>query len=384
MEDMDASMVIIVISSFLLVYPYVFYPYIVRLLVKKENDVCPVDPADWPMLTVIISFHNANEAVVKKVANLLEIDYPSHKLEVLFVSDGKNDKAVSYLRDLGISAIKVIDIGERVGKTEAENRARPYVSGEIVVFTDCSTSLELSVFKNLVRNFTDPRVGTVSTTDKIVGADASLVGHGENVYVEKEMLLRKWESRAGMLIGLSGSCYACRRELYEILPPETTRDLSIALLSLKKGYINVSADNAICALKTQQSMRAEFRRKVRTINNGMATILDHTELFNFFKYGRITFAVISHKLLRWLSFPLQAIICIATALAVRHYIYPLITHHRWIWCAVIAGACLLWICGKSPLFKLCINYFVASFAAFVAGIEIMGGKRYVWWNPTNR
>ena len=61
--------------------------------------------------------------------------------------------------------------------------------------------------RGLVRPFADPSVGAVSSED-VVEAEG-----GENAYVRYEMALRRLETRAATLIGLSGSLFAVRREI---------------------------------------------------------------------------------------------------------------------------------------------------------------------------
>lgn len=381
---MNIYLVLMTISVILLVYPYVIYPFIVSLFVNKNNDTRPQAPIEWPMVSIIISFLNAHEAVKQKVENLLLLDYPSDKWEVIFVSDGNNDDTVAYLEELNISAVKVLNLKDRVGKTEAENRAYTLATGDIVMFTDCSTFLERDVLKVLVGYFSNNLVGAVSTVDKIVESGHSAVSEGENAYVRQEMLLRKRESMAGMMIGLSGSCYACRKILYEKISPETTRDFSLALNSLEHGYINVSAEEAFCSITVQKDIRKEFTRKVRTINNGLATVLDHKKLFLTAKYGKVSFAIISHKILRWLGFPLQMIIFVTSAFGLEGMLQKIVVTGQAVF---YIAAFMSFAAGKViplSIVRIGVNFIIASFAAFFALIEFSFGKRYVTWAPTKR
>jgi cellulose synthase/poly-beta-1,6-N-acetylglucosamine synthase-like glycosyltransferase len=381
---MNMYLVIMTVAAFLLVYPYIVYPLLVMLLAKPDSGRTAATPTEWPFVSIVISFYNAHEAVQRKVENLLQLDYPKDRWEVIFVSDGVNDATVSYLNDLGMPRIKVLNLGERVGKTEAENRARSFVNGEIVVFTDCSTFLHKDVLRTLVCCFADPRVGAASTVDMISGDEGSVVKEGESAYVGQEMRLRKWETNADMMIGLSGSCYACRGDVFEIIAPETTRDLAAGLTSLRKGYVNVSAERAYCSIKTQSDIKKEFGRKVRTINNGVATVLAYRDMLNVFRYGRASFAIFSHKILRWMSFPWLMVILFTSVCGLNGLAQQVIVGGQ---LSIYACAVVFYFSERILPFSLVrigVKFVIACFAAFVAVIEILLGKRYATWKPTNR
>jgi len=84
-------------------------------------------------------------------------------------------------------------------------------------------------------------VGAVSGTDRPERAGS---GTGEDLYVRYEMALRRAESRAGSLVGLSGCFFAVRREIANALLPEVPSDLGSALLSIALGKRAVAQDLA--------------------------------------------------------------------------------------------------------------------------------------------
>src|SRR5262249_58992512 len=99
----------------------------------------------------------------------------------------------------------------RRGKGPAWGSAMAVAKGETLVFTDAATLLEPDALWRLMANFADPTVGAVSTEDVIVDAHGSRTAEG--VYVKYEMWVRRLEGRFHSLVGLSGSCFAIRKEL---------------------------------------------------------------------------------------------------------------------------------------------------------------------------
>src|SRR5262249_56241298 len=77
-------------------------------------------------------------------------------------------------------------------------------------------------------------VGGVSTEDVMVDAHGSRTAEG--VYVKYEMWVRRLEGRFHSLVGLSGSCFAIRKELCSDWSPSLASDFMGALRAAPRGY----------------------------------------------------------------------------------------------------------------------------------------------------
>jgi cellulose synthase/poly-beta-1,6-N-acetylglucosamine synthase-like glycosyltransferase len=387
MNNHGIVLVVFFSSVFLLAYPYTLYCVLLSFMKKVKEESSGTSPCVWPMVSVVISVHNSGSAIREKVGNIRSQDYPPELVELIIVSDGSTDDTCDIVSSLGGHPnLKLITEPRQVGKTAAENAARTAASGEIIVFTDATTLLETGALKGLIRHFSDPTVGSVSTVDRIAASRESSVSDGEGAYVRLEMYVRRLESAAGILVGLSGSCYACRRELYTDIPAPCTRDLYTAFLSLRRRYRNVSAEEAHCYIRTQNNLNKEFSRKVRTINNGFATMTEHLPLLNIFRYGKISFALISHKIVRWFSFVFLGTLFVCNLLLLDNC-WMLWAPILLIQIGVYLAALYAFLTGKhlaSDALRICVNFVIASAGAGVAFFEFLSGKRYVTWQPTER
>jgi hypothetical protein len=72
-----------------------------------------------------------------------------------------------------------------------------------VLALPAATALTPHGVSSIVRNFSDPSVGCVSSIDRCI--DDSGAVSGEGAYVRYEMFIRQLETRVGTLVGLSGS-----------------------------------------------------------------------------------------------------------------------------------------------------------------------------------
>ena len=380
----NLMIILFILSVIILVYPYLIYPLSLALLPIKKIKYSIQHYKHWPIISIIIPVFNGEKVIKSKIDNLFSLDYPGDKMEIIIVSDNSNDNTINLLNEYFDQRLKILDQKVRKGKTAAENSALEICKGEYLVFTDAAVHLEYNSLKALVNLLQDKRVGTVSTVDKIVSGGNNTVSEGENAYVHLEMWIRAKESNFGLLVGASGSCYACRRELGIKIPSKTTRDFYTPLLARKRGFINVIAPDAFCYIGAQGEVKNEFIRKVRTINNGIVTLACHWSLLNLFRYGLFSWVIASHKIFRWLGLITMAGILLANMYLANFGIWGiLLILQVFIYMFSVCSILL----GKEVRFKLLkmINFFmITNVAAFIAVLDFVRNKDHVIWNPTNR
>ncbi|HEX4468435.1 MAG TPA: hypothetical protein VH080_02825, partial [Gemmatimonadaceae bacterium] len=111
------------------------------------------------------------------------------------------------------------------------------------------------------------------------------------------------ETRVGSIVGASGCFYGIRARIYDSsFPEELSRDFASALMARANGLRAVSVDDAMCFVPRAGALRAEFRRKIRTMARGLETLWHWRRMMNPFRYGAFALMLISHKLCRWLVY----------------------------------------------------------------------------------
>lgn len=283
-------------------YAYVGYPALLWLFGSKPREGSPPpDPAEWPLVSVSLPAYNEDAVIRETLEAWLAADYPPEALQIVVISDASTDRTdeiVSAFRDRGVELLR---LDGRGGKTAAENAAVPTLRGEIVINTDASVRVRRDAVKPLVRAFSDPSVGVASGRDVSVGASEAAASAGEAGYVGYEMWVRRLETRNGGIIGASGCLYAIRPNLHQVrIPEHLSRDFASALTAREHGYRAISVDAAVCYVPRTGSLKAEFRRKVRTMARGLETLWFKRGLMNPFRHGRFAWMLLSHKLCRWL------------------------------------------------------------------------------------
>ena len=70
---------------FLLVYPFLIYPLLLKVLAKlfNANRNLSETEEDWPSVTFIISAYNEEHFIEQKLKNAVELEYPQDGLEIM-------------------------------------------------------------------------------------------------------------------------------------------------------------------------------------------------------------------------------------------------------------------------------------------------------------
>ncbi|MFQ5688780.1 MAG: glycosyltransferase [Gemmatimonadota bacterium] len=297
------GLVLLGLPAFFFLYAYLLYPASLLLLTARRRDAPGRGRArsEWPQVSFSLPAHNEEARIRGALEALLAIDYPSDRRQIVVVSDASTDRTDEIVREFADRGVELLRLEERGGKTAAENAAAPYLRGSIVINTDASIRILPESVKPLVAAFDDPSVGVASGRDRSVGDASTESNQGETGYVGYEMWVRSLETRFGSIVGASGCFYAIRSDLHRALLPEAlSRDFASALIARERGYRAVSVDPAVCLVPRTGSLKAELRRKARTMARGLDTLWFKRRLLNPVRAGSFAWQLFSHKLCRWL------------------------------------------------------------------------------------
>lgn len=367
-------------SLFAAFYAYFGYPLLLAVWgLFSPQRAWKVSEA-LPSVSVIMPAHNEEGVLAAKLENLLTLDFPKEKLEILVISDGSTDRTVSIAEDYGRKGpIRVVEITDRGGKANALNVGLGAARNEIVVFTDASIMLEADALKAIVAPFSDSKIGCVSGEDVIPG------GGGEGMYGRYELFLRNLESRIGSIVGASGSFYAQRRSLTQPFEEGVAPDFLSVLNVVEAGHRAISEPTARGVMRSVVGTRAEFDRKVRTLLRGMAGLFARFHLLNPLKFGRFAWFLWSHKVFRWLVpvFLISALLSNFVLANTTGYQLLLLAQLLFYGSAVLAGLQAPVIAssfvGRVPLYFVVVNL-----AIIVAWWRYLSGVRQEIWVPSQR
>jgi cellulose synthase/poly-beta-1,6-N-acetylglucosamine synthase-like glycosyltransferase len=210
-------------------------------------------------VSVIVAAHDEESVIQRRLENLLALDYPRDRLELVVASDASSDRTdelVEQFADRGVRLVRC----RRGGKVAAQNHTVPTTGGEILAFSDANATWAPDALRQLVRNFADPQVAYVCGQLRLQAADGS---NQEGAYWRYELALRAAESRLHSVTGGNGSIYAVRRSDYVDVDPRFGHDLSLPYLMVQRGRRAVYEPEALASEKPTPTNESEYRRKVR-------------------------------------------------------------------------------------------------------------------------
>lgn len=295
------------IGLFVAFYTYLGYGMLLYLLVRiKEKFVKPIAltlPEPLPEVTLFIAAYNEEAIVHEKMANCRSLSYPKDKLHIVWITDGTTDRTNELLKQY--PDVTVLFQPQRQGKTAALNRGVGFVKTQYVVFTDANTMLNEQAIIEIIRLFSDPTVGCVAGEKRVEIQSEQGATAGEGIYWKYESALKELDYRLYSAVGAAGELFAIRTELFEQMPNDTLLDDFILSLRIaQKGYKIAYAKNAYAIESASLNMKEEEKRKIRIAAGGLQSIWRLRRLLNLFRYGRLSFQYISHRVLRWTVTPL--------------------------------------------------------------------------------
>ena len=362
-------------------YTYVGYPLVLWVLSRyrsREPQKRPIHPS----VSIVVAARNEADKIRRKLEHTLALDYPRHELEILVASDASDDGTDDIVREYAERGVRLVRSPQRKGKEHAQGLALAAARGEIIVMTDAATLLEPEALRRLTENFADPSIGAVSSEDVIVDAAGNPTAEG--VYVKYEMWVRRLESRFHSLVGLSGSCFAIRRELCGRWPAHLASDFMSALHAARGGYRAVADPSARGRFVAVASSHAESRRKTRTFLRGITVLVANLDLLNPFRYGRFAFQLASHKLLRFTAPLLLLAALVISGLAWNDpMLWPLFWLQVGLYGLGVASGHVAFL-RRHSLPRVAHFFTMVQWAMLLAWGRWAMGQQQVTWEPSKR
>ncbi len=291
-------------------WTHIFYPAVAEARARyRPRPVRKVAGAE-PSVTVIVAAHDEEAVIERRVENLLALDYPPERLEVVVASDASTDRTDEIVAGIASREprVRLVEC-ERGGKVAAQDRAVRETGGDVVAFSDANATWAPDALRKLVANLADPEVAYVCGQLRLEAADGS---NQEGLYWRYEMRLREAESLLGSITGGNGSIYALDRADYVEVDPRWGHDLSFPYRMVQAGRRAVYEPEAHAFERPTPSNETEYRRKVRMFEHCWEITLRGSM---FRRLPPLYLAeVVSHRLLRYGSGILHLTL-LATSLA---------------------------------------------------------------------
>jgi len=160
---------IIAAAVLLLLFYYVFFLFAIyrglkKLISQSSHESYDIIPEEF--VSLIIPFRNESENILNSLSSIINLEYPSEKLEVIFVNDFSDDNSVELLCMAEKPAnIRVLSVPDDYSQFQHKKRAIRYgienSQGEIIVTTDADCIHSPLWLRTLLSRF-DEETGFIS------------------------------------------------------------------------------------------------------------------------------------------------------------------------------------------------------------------------------
>jgi len=365
------------ISAAVVGYSYLGYP--LWLWLRSRWSPRPVRRgAQEPTVSAVMVVRDEEAVIAGKVNNLLALDYPAEKLEVIVVSDGSSDGTAAVLAQFkDDSRVRTIVKSASQGKAAGLNDAIQSARGEVLLFTDARQQIEPGALRLLLENFADPDVGAASGELMLGDPASGETAKGMGVYWRIEKTIRELESSSGSVAGATGAIYCACRGLLDPIPEGTILDdVLLPMQVVRRGSRVVFDSRARAWDSPNLGEGREFWRKVRTLSGNYQLL----QLAPWLLTGQnpIRFEFVSHKLSR-LAVPFGLLgLLIASMFLPQPFFRAALAVQLGFYALSLAALGGFRIGPLSRVADVARTFVVLNSAAMVAFINFVTGRKAIW------
>ncbi|GAA0671428.1 glycosyltransferase [Natronoarchaeum mannanilyticum] len=353
--------------------PYAIYIILYELR-KPEGSPAKKEPVE-PAVSVVLPTYNEADIVETKLEDLLELDYPMEKVELVVVdsSDDETPELIeAFFEDRDAPELTLLREDERRGLAVALNEAYAAADNEVVVKTDCDSKVAPDAIREAVANLADPDVAAVT------GRNAEVLGGSkvERGYRDVQSKIQTLESHLDSTFIFHGPFSAFERDAIRPIDEDSIADDTELALKIRKEGGRVVFDPAIRYREAAHSSFGKRRQQKDRRAMGLLRLLwrQRGMVGRYGKYGRVVlpfnwwFMIISP----WL---IAGMVGIATlgALTVGGPVGLVVP-------SALAAVVLLGSRDALGPFQLLYSLFDTQVSLFRASLKLLAGKGDGTWD----
>jgi cellulose synthase/poly-beta-1,6-N-acetylglucosamine synthase-like glycosyltransferase len=136
-----------------------------RLFGRQRHPYASIVSADWPRVTIFVAAHNEEDVIQDCLENLMLVDYPADRMEVVPVNDRSSDRTreiIDAVAERFPGRIRPFHrTGGKPGKAAALKDATETVDTDFIIVFDADYMPSRGLIRRLMAPFFDPEVGAV-------------------------------------------------------------------------------------------------------------------------------------------------------------------------------------------------------------------------------
>lgn len=218
-------------------------------------------------VSVVLIGHNEADSIEACIRSLEEQSFTD--FEIVIVSDGSTDR----MSQVGMQMVRagrahsILSTGVRGGKASGTNLACRVARGDILINIDCDCSFDRYAIENILKPFTDSRVGAVCGDIAPRNSNASLISQFQEIeYLQSISVGKRFSAAIDQVTCASGAFSAFRREAMDQiggLDVGGGEDLDLTIRLRQAGWRIAFAPDALCYTDVPATTYGYIRQRLR-------------------------------------------------------------------------------------------------------------------------
>ncbi|QCS41804.1 glycosyltransferase [Natrinema versiforme] len=266
--------------------PYLIYlgVYYLRRPSGTPADTWPREPS----VSIVLPTYNEAAIVESKLEELVDLDYPMAKVEIVVVDssdDGTAELVETFFAGRSDPELTLIREDERKGLAVALNEAYAAATNEVVVKTDCDSRLAPDAVRKAAANLADPDVAAVTGRNADVLGDSDV----ERGYRDIQTMIQVLESHIDSTLIFHGPFSAFERDAIVRIDEDSIADDTELALKIRRNGDRVVFDPDIHYKEAAHSAFGKRREQKDRRAMGLLRLLwrQRDALGSHGAYGRV-------------------------------------------------------------------------------------------------
>ena len=259
-----------------------------RNMVRKKGDKpnSVKKASRLPVVSIIVPAKNEERVIGRLLRSLLNLDYPSSKLEILVVDDNSTDRTGEVCEEIVRrypDRVRVFRRNECSTKASALNFGLMHAKGELVATFDADSLPEADAVLNVVKYFDDPKVAGVQGTIFCSNSDENMLTRF--LSLERAIQYEVYQNGKdclGLFVSLNGTCQFIRgsvlREVGGWNEDSLAEDMELSLRLVENDYKVRYASDVKTYEETPNHINGVVKQRTRWFRGNIE---------NMIKFGRL-------------------------------------------------------------------------------------------------
>lgn len=247
-----------------------------------------------PIVSIIVPAYNEEKNIQKTLKNLLKINYPKNKLDIIVVDDGSTDRTYEIAARFKCEYLRVYR-KKNGGKGSALNFGLKKAKGNVIATLDADSFPEKDALLKMLPYFEDKRVMAV-TPGMLAENSKNFIERIQHAEYLFGVLIRKIMANINAVHVTPGPLSIYRREFFEkhglFDEKNLTEDTEIALRIQKNNYKIETAMDAKVTTIVPKNFKDLLKQRRRWYRGFLENTIKYKELFNFLNYGFLSLILV--------------------------------------------------------------------------------------------